>query len=353
MERKKIISYLIIFNLVVILVTLLAKFKIIWSFINVIISIVIIPIAFAIFLFYILRPINNIFLKKKIKRGRAAFLTIVIFLFIFLGIARYFSNHLLQEFAILRDMIYKIIEEKQIMNIVKGRIDGNYLNFDYYSLFINQLQGRIGEIISNVRGIFSKSIQAFANIILVILVLFYLLRDGNKISENILRITPKKYYKAIDNILEEGDVILASYIMGQARVAMSLAIIIYLGYKVIGMTSAMFLATTTFILAFIPFIGFFISMIIPFIIAITLGTNMVIKLGILFIVAQTIKGRLVVPLIMGSAMNIHPVTDIFLVVGAAILFGPLGAFVVVPIYVLFKSIYKNFRPYLKEIKIKD
>ena len=79
---------------------------------------------------------------------------------------------------------------------------------------------------------------------------------------------------------------------------------------------------------------------------------MILKLSILVLIAQTLKGRIVVPLIMSKTMKIHPITDIFLVVGAATLIGPIGAFVIVPIYSLIKVIYKYFNKELDQ-KIKE
>ena len=92
---------------------------------------------------------------------------------------------------------------------------------------------------------------------------------------------------------------LSTYVVGQATVALSLAVMVFIGYKIIRMPSAILLASITFILAFIPFIGFFISMIIPYIIAIIVGPQMILRLSILVLVAQTLKGRVVVPFIMG------------------------------------------------------
>ena len=152
------------------------------------------------------------------------------------------------------------------------------------------------------------------------------------------------FYKDVGNeILSEGDKLLSSYIIGQATVALSLSIIVFIGYKIIKLPSALVFSLITFVLAFIPFVGFLISMIVPYIIAITMGLPMIIKLTVVFIVAQTLKGRVVVPFIMGKVMKIHPLTDIFLVVGAATIFGPLGAFCVIPVYTLLKSSIKIVR----------
>ena len=54
MHKKNVVTYLIIFNLLAILVILLGKISVLRNFINVIFAVVIIPIIFGVFLFYIL-----------------------------------------------------------------------------------------------------------------------------------------------------------------------------------------------------------------------------------------------------------------------------------------------------------
>jgi predicted PurR-regulated permease PerM len=197
-------------------------------------------------------------------------------------------------------------------------------------------------LLSNVKEIFNMGMMLFSNMLLIILVTFFLLRDGSNFKPVVLKYIPKKYKEVLSDILSEGDTVLSTYIIGQATVALSLATMVFIGYKIIKIPSALLLASSTFILAFIPFVGFLISMIIPYIIAAVVGVDMLMKLTVLFIIAQTLKGRVVVPFIMGRAMKIHPITDIFLVVGASTIGGPLAAFCIVPIYSLLKLAYKNF-----------
>ena len=351
-RKKNVVTYLLIANLLVILIMLIGKFKFVLSFINVIFSIIVVPIIFATFLFYILKPLNNVFIKKKMKNGRAAMLTMFIFFFIMAGIIKYFGDYFIEQSIILKNLFLRIANERGIVEQINKMFNENGTSIDYYGKFIGDLEKYIRFLIINGRKVFNKGMQLFSDVLLVILILFYMLKDGNKVKDLILRYTPEKYKDLMNETLDQSNVVLSSYILGQATVALSLAIMVYIGYKIIGMTSPVFLATITFILAFIPFIGFLISMIVPFALAISMGAPMLIKLSILFIVAQTLKGRLVVPLIMGKAMKIHPITDIFLVVGAATLMGPIGAFVVVPIYALIKVFYKNFKPYILKMNPK-
>ena len=93
MNKKNVITYLVILNLLVVLIILLSKIVLLKNFIKVIFSVVIIPIIFGVFLFYILKPLNNIFIKRKIKRSFAATLTLFIFFFIASGVIKYFSDY--------------------------------------------------------------------------------------------------------------------------------------------------------------------------------------------------------------------------------------------------------------------
>ncbi|MGG7214289.1 AI-2E family transporter [Clostridium nigeriense] len=352
MKKKNVLIYLVILNLFVLLIILLSKISLLKSFIGVIFSVVVIPIIFGVFLFYILKPLNNIFVKKKMKRARAAVLTLFIFFFISTGIIKYFGDYFIEQFLYIKSIFFNIINERGGMNYIKDLVIGNNLMTNYYDKFLEEMQNYIFILSISLRKIFDKGMQLFSDILLIILILFYLLKDEDDIKESIVNIFPGKYKNKIYEVVEEGDEVLSLYIIGQAKVALSLATMMFIGYKLIGMASPLLLASVTFILAFIPFVGFFISLILPYIIAIALGWNMILKLSVLVLIAQTLKGRIVVPLIMGKTMKIHPITDIFLVVGAASLVGPIGAFVVVPIYSLLKVIFKYFNKEVEE-KIKE
>lgn len=352
MNKKNVITYLVIFNLLVVLIILLSKIDLLKSFINVVFSVVVIPIIFGVFLFYILKPFNNIFLKRKVKRNIAATLTLIIFFFIISGVIKYFSDYFIEQFINVKSTFLSLIQENVEMDNIQGVVKESILNSNYYSKFLGELQSYIYLIFSNIRKVFDKGMQLFSNILLIVLIVFYLLKDEESIKESLVNIFPRKYKNKGRDIVEEGDEILATYIIGQAKVALSLSTMMFIGYKFIGMTSPLLLASVTFILAFIPFVGFFISLILPYIIAIALGWQMILKLSVLVLIAQTLKGRIIVPLIMGKTMNIHPITDIFLVVGAASLIGPIGAFVVVPVYALLKMIFMYFDKEMED-KIKE
>jgi len=342
MIKRKIMTNLIIANLILIFLYLLGKFQLIYDFIEVLLWVIISPIIFGVFLFYILKPLNRLFTKRGMKTSIAATITILIAATI-LGFAfRYFGKYLTEQAYNLKRLITNEIGEQGIISRADEHLKDSSLKV-FIENISKEFMGYINFLFANVKEIFNKGMIIFSNILLVILVTFFLLKDGNEFKPLVLKYVPKKYKELTDEILDAGDTVLSTYIIGQATVALSLATMIYIGYKIISMPNGMLFAFTTFILSFIPFVGFLISMIIPYIIAATVGTSMLIKLTILFLIAQTLKGRVVVPIIMGRIMKIHPITDIFLVVGAATLGGPIAAFSIVPIYSLIRVIIKKLR----------
>lgn len=343
MDSKKLIYRLLIINLVLIIFYIISKLPMVLEVIHKLNVVVITPIVVGVFFFYLIKPLNEIFLKKKIKPGWAAMLSLIISCFIICGAVCFFGKYFIREFRNILQKVDLIINNYQEYFNSNPYID-KYVDMRWvYGNFMKVTEDYMCQFGRRSLKIVSFAFNMFSTLLLIVVVIFYLLKDGGRFKEGMLKYTPEKYKDRFARIMTEGNKALSCYVTGQAKVALSLATMIYIGYLIIGMPSGVVLASATFILAFIPFVGFFISMIIPYIIAISIGLPMVIKLTILFMVAQGIKGRVVVPAIMSKAMHIHPITNIFVVIAAASIIGPLGAFVAVPIYSLLKIIWVNMR----------
>ncbi len=336
--QSKLIKILLIINLSTLTIILLRKIHIVNRITGTVTRAFLIPLVISVLIFYIVRPLNNIFLKKDISPGKASLLTLSIFTFILSGFLSYFSRYAYGQFMQISKQLWVVINDKKQMdgylNFINSLINVN----EIYNLLIDMVKIYLQQIGNSFVRIVAYFMNAFSTAFLIIVIVFYLLKDGHKFKKRVLYFIPEKYKKVMGIILSESDDILSHYVTGQAKVALSLAVMIYFGYRIINMPNALLLATITFILAFIPFVGFFISMIIPIVISLSMGLYMFLKLMIVFIIVQTLKGRVVVPAIMAKSMNIHPLTDIFLVIIAIAVGGPFVAFSIVPIYAILKNI---------------
>lgn len=336
--KKKIIYYLIIINLALIAFNFLGNMSFIRKFITVIGKAFLIPLFISILIYYIIRPLNNIFIKKGLGYGKSSLLTLSIFTFILSGMFSYFSTYIYGQFQQITTQLWVIINDRKNIDGVISWVN-NFINVkEIYNLATVMVKHYVQSIGYNFKKIIGYFMNGFSTIFLIIIIVFYMLKDGHRFKEKIVYFVPEKYKNISSKICNNCDDILSHYVTGQAKVALSLSIMIFLGYTIIKMPNAILLAAITFVLAFIPFVGFFISMIIPIIIALSMGFTMIIKLIIVFIVVQTLKGRVVVPAIMAKCMNIHPLTDIFLVIAAVAIAGPFAAFAVVPVYAIIKNV---------------
>lgn len=346
---NKILRNLIIINLTFLAIILFSKMFFVHKFIKILFKSFLVPLLISLFLYYIIKPLNDIFIKKGLKPGISALLTLTISVFIISGILSYFSNYIIQQINGITKQFTNIMANNGPMNGIASKID-KYINIDHlynslYKRITNIAQSYMQNIENDFLLFINYIMDAFSKIFLMLVILFYLFKDGPKFKIKILALLPYKYKETVSKILSESNEVLSSYVTGQAKVALSLAVMIFIGYKIIGIPNALLLSSITFVLAFIPFVGFIISMIFPTAIALSMGFSMLVKLAITFTIVQTLKGRVVVPAIMASSMKIHPLTDIFLVMGAIASGGTIAAFCIVPIYAIIKVLLVNLHEY--------
>lgn len=341
MFKNNLLKNLLVINLVFFSILLFGKMFFVHRIIRILFKSFLTPLIISVFLFYIIKPINTIFMKNGLKPGASALLTLILVLVIAVGGITFFSNYIAIQFEGTIKELTNIVKDQNTVNQIMNEINKYIPAVEVNKAFTNISNIYTKNLVHNLMFAIKYVIHTFSILFLMLIILFYLLKDGSKLKERIMCIIPEKYKIFVSKSLSESDEVLGAYVTGQAKVALALSIMIFAGYKIIGMPNALFFSTITFILAFIPFIGFLISMIIPTIIALSMGFVMIGKLVIVFFIVQTLKGRVVVPTIMSHAMEIHPLTDIFLVIGAVAVGGPLAAFAVVPIYAIIKAILSN------------
>lgn len=341
--KNRVIRILIIINLVLLACILLGKIQILHKLAATLAKGFLIPLFISVLLYYIIRPINNHFIEKGMGRGKASMLSLVICTFILSGILSYFAKYAMEQFRQLTNQLIQLLGDGREIDGFVAFLN-QYINVDeIYTLAAGMVKNYIHQIGLSFKRFIGYFMNTFSTVFLILVIVFYMLKDGNIFKEKVLYFIPEKYKAVSNTILSDSDVILSHYVTGQAKVALSLAIMIFTGYKIIGMPNAMLLSSITFILAFIPFVGFFISMIIPSVISLGMGLYMSLKLAAVFVIVQTLKGRVVVPAVMAKSMKIHPLTDIFLVIGAIAVGGPFAAFAIVPIYTIVKNALKALR----------
>lgn len=221
-------------------------------------------------------------------------------------------------------------------------IDGATEYFEALSLNIGKF----------VLSFFQSVFQGTLILVLVPFFLLFMLKDHDKFIPFISQFFSGKTDTWVRKVLKDVNEVLSLYIRGQILISAILAIMLFTGYKLIGLNFALLLAVFALFMNIIPFIGPWIALIPALLIAVFQDPSLglVLWVCIITLVAQQTDANLITPNIMGKTLSIHPLTIITLIFAAGNLAGFLGILLAVPVYAAGKSIVNNIYEQRRTIK---
>lgn len=169
-------------------------------------------------------------------------------------------------------------------------------------------------------------------LVLLIVVLFFFLKDGPKIWQFLLRPFHGESLARAKRAGNKTVATLGSYVRGTAAVAAVDAIGIGIGLFILGVPLALPLAALVFILAFIPIVGATVAGILAALVALVANgpLSAVLVVGVVVLVNQ-LEGNFLQPVLMGRALKLHSLVILLALTIGTVLSGVLGAILAVPI----------------------
>ena len=320
-------------------------------------SVVMLPVILSGLLFYLLNPLVDLMEKYKINRVLAISIIFVIIAFLLIiGLAVAIPN-LQRQVIIFAQNVPSYIEDadRVIDDLVTKRLPDDFRPQleQVLAQFSTQATAWASNISSKavnwVSALISGTSQVIVALIIMPFMLFYLLRDGKGLREYITQFLPSKLREPVGKVLSDVNQQLANYVRGQITVAVIVAIMFIIFFKIIGLRYAVTLGITAGILNLVPYLGSFLAMIPALVLGLIAGPVMLLKVIIVFIVEQTIEGRFVSPLILGSQLNIHPITILFVLLTSGSMFGIWGVLLGIPIYASAKVVISEIFDWYKEV----
>ena len=193
-------------------------------------------------------------------------------------------------------------------------------------------------------------LQAMFLLVLVPFFFIFMLKDHEKFAPFVYNFFKGERREWVKKTLEDIDGVLRSYIQGQFLISFLLAVLLLIGYLIIGLEYALLLAIFGLFMNLIPFIGPWISVIPALIIGFIQDPKLAIWVGVIMIVAQQVESSLITPNVMGKSLEIHPLTVITVILAAGNIAGFLGIIIAIPTYAVGKAIVKNIYSARQEIK---
>ncbi len=339
----------LIFTLVVIILTAVAlllvqQLDFIFYPITVILSNVLIPLVIATIFYYLFNPVITFFERKGVPRVLAiAILYIVLALLLVWGLSAAIPS-LIDQIESFLNAFPTYIE--QISNAILPQLE-RVAASDEFSQVVLRLQDWIGSLpekammflqngLTGLSSVVSSVTNVVVTMVFVPIVLFFLLKDDQEFAETFISIVPPAWRKNLIRIGKQMSEQVGSYVQGQLLVAAAEGLMVYIGFKIIGLNYAGILAIATGLLSVIPYIGATLSFIPALIVAAFDSWFMVLKLIIVWVIAQFVEGNILQPNIMGQQLSIHPLTIMVVLFVAGDIMGVFGMIFGVPIYAILK-----------------
>ena len=349
LSNQTVIS-LIIVLLVMLIVLIFTQIGYILNPVWDLISIVGFPIIGAAVLYYLFFPVVKWSERYGIDRNLSIwFIFLIIIILLTWGALSLFPILRNQSMTFAKNFPYYIeqfgymIEEMKVKNA--NDASSQYLNNIIQSIDLDSLsqksQDMVGTWFESLGSVIGTITQVVTGVITIPVVLYYLLLQGDKLSDHLVRVVPTKHRDWLRRVLHHCNHQISQYIRGQILVAIFVGIMFAIGYAVIGLDYGISLAVLAGVLNIIPFLGSFMAAVPAFIVALFTSPMMVFKLFIVLMIEQTIEGRFVQPLILGNNLEIHPVTILFILLSSGKLFGVTGIIIAVPVYAVIKVIVKE------------
>ena len=177
----------------------------------------------------------------------------------------------------------------------------------------------------------------------------YLLIDFDRIVHRVEQLIPRRWSPGISSVGRDIHKTLSGYVRGQLTANIVLAALYATGLRIVDIRLAVPIGVLTGMLAFVPYVGFTIGLLLALCMAILdwQGFGTVAGVAIVMGGVQVIDGMLITPRIVGRSVGLAPLEVILTMMAAGSLFGFLGVLLAVPLGAVAKIlIQRGVRAYL-------
>ena len=306
---------------------------------------VITPFVIAYIIAYLTNPLK-IFLDKYINNTLSSFLSILAFVLCLLSTIVLILPIIIDQIQNFIILIPGYLTE--IENFLR-EVNSKYLltdqikTVDYTSVF-NPISK---SLINSSNFIINNSIQfvtSFFNIILIIVISFYLSLEFNKIKIFIYSFAEKSRFADFPQLIKEIDLVLSKFIRGQGLVCLTLCIIYSFGLFTVGLKFGILLGIFAGIISFVPYVGAFLGGGLTLILGFSqFGfSTQLIFISSVFVFGQLFESYFLTPKLVGEAIKLNPIWIIFALMTGAYLSGFVGILISLPVAAVLGVVVRHY-----------
>ena len=312
------------------------------------------PFLIAGFLFYLLNPLVKMLMKIRIKKFKVkrplAIAVVFLLLISVLGLViSFFIPRLIEQIKSLVIGLPGYLSELQrfLTNLFNNSHIDWLQKVDLHS-YMNKFEGSLTSILkkfilsltTSLGSVIGTITSVTVTLVTVPFILFYMLKDGEKLVPTVEKIFPEHNRSKVARLLHEMSATLSRYISGQMIECLFVGTFSAIGYSMTGIPYALLVGLFAGITNIIPYLGPYIGLMPALFLAFSKSLPTVFWVIVVCIVVQQLDGNLVYPNVIGKSLHLHPLTIIIILLVAGNIAGLLGMILGVPLYAVTKVVVK-------------
>jgi predicted PurR-regulated permease PerM len=194
----------------------------------------------------------------------------------------------------------------------------------------------INTLVSSL-AILQQFLTNFVTFILIAVISFFMLLDGEKIWHLILKVVPRQRRSRFNHVIQRS---FLGFFRGQLLLTLFLTTATLLVFIILNVPFALLLAVIVGLLDVIPGIGATLGVSTITLIVLSQNVWLALKVFVACIILQQIQDNLIAPRIMQGALNLNPIVVFFALLVGARVAGLLGVFISIPIAGVIVSLFE-------------
>ena len=317
---------------------------------------VLLPFAVAWLLAYLLYPVVK-FVQYKMRvptRALSIVVTLVAVIAVIAFVVWLIIPPMIEQFQKLGSLVTKYIHAEahidSIPSAIQQWMQENQREIERFFRskdFTEGLQKAMPQVFSVLGQTASVVISIVASLI-TLLYMFFILLDYEYLTENWIKIFPKKSRPFWRELMGDVERELNNYIRGQSLVALTMGILFCIGFTIIDFPMAIGLGILIGIMDLVPYLHTFAlipTALLALLKAADTGQNfwlILLAAVAVFAIVQVIIDMIVTPKIMGKAMRLNPAILLLSLSVWGALLGFIGLIIALPLTTLLIAYYQRY-----------
>lgn len=282
----------------------------------------------------VLQPIyRRVLTRVHHKESLAALSTVGISIIIVLIPIIFVSMQLLKE----AQALYGSLSDTDTQRVFSQWVSDNGTKIDEYipnasqslrelsSSFDDYARAGASWIVLNIGSAFSSVASLFLNLFIFFVTLYYLLRDGARLKQYLIELSPLKDSDD-EHVVHKLEIAVNSVVKGKLAIAAIQGVLAGIGLGIFGVPNPMVWGLVAMVVSLIPPVGTALVL-VPAIIYLIIAGAIAPALGLaVWAMGVSVIDNVLGPKLMGNGADLHPLLVLLSVLGGLALFGPVGLF---------------------------